>query len=73
MAKEVIEVPLSGKITTCEKKVGDSVKEGDVICNLEAMKMENAIMSSHNGKIIEMNVKPDQVVEFGQVIAVIEY
>jgi biotin carboxyl carrier protein len=73
LAKEVVEVPISGKITTCEVKLGDSVKEGDVICNIEAMKMENAIMASHSGKITEIKVKADQVVECGDTIAVIEY
>jgi biotin carboxyl carrier protein len=73
LPKEVVEVPISGKVTTCEVKLGDSVKEGDVICSIDAMKMENAIMAPHSGKIIELKVKPDQIVDAGETLAVIEY
>ena len=73
MAKEVIEVPISGKITTIEVKVGDSVKEGDTICFIESMKMENAIMTSVSGAVSEIKVSPNQVVDTGDVIAIIDY
>ena len=73
MAKEIVEVPISGKITTVEVKIGDSVKEGDTLCYIESMKMENAIMAPVSGKIIDVKVNPAQVVDTGDVIAVIEY
>ena len=73
MAKEIVEVPISGKITTVETKVGDQVKEGDTICFIESMKMENAIMAPVSGKITEIKVSPSQVVDTGDLIAVIEY
>ncbi len=73
MANEIIEVPISGMITTIECKVGQSVAEGDVVCYLESMKMENAILATVSGKITELKVNPNQVVEAGDVIAVIEY
>jgi biotin carboxyl carrier protein len=73
VAKEIIEVPISGKITTVECKAGDKVAEGDVICYLESMKMENAIMSPVVGKVMEIKVTPGQAVESGDLIAVIEY
>ncbi len=73
MAKEIVEVPISGKITTVEAKVGDQVKEGDTICFIESMKMENAIMAPVSGKITEIKVTPNQVVDTGDLIAVIEY
>jgi biotin carboxyl carrier protein len=73
LAKEVVEVPISGKITTVEVKLGDSISEGDTICFIESMKMENAIMAPVSGKIIEVKVSPSQVVDTGDLIAVIEY
>ena len=73
MARESIEVPITGKIISIEVKVGDAVKEGDVVCVLESMKMENPILSPVDGSVVEIGVKPDQVVKPGEVIAVIEY
>ena len=73
MAKEIVEVPISGKITTVEVRVGDQVKEGDTICYIESMKMENAIMAPVSGMITEVKVSPSQVVDTGDLIAVIEY
>jgi biotin carboxyl carrier protein len=73
LAKEIVEVPITGKIISVEGKVGDSVQEGDVICTIEAMKMENPIMAPVAGKITELNVKVGEVVSAGNVIAVIEY
>ncbi len=73
MAKETVEVPITGKIISVEVKVGDSVKEGDVICILESMKMENPILAAVNGKVVEIGVKAEQVVKPGEMIAIIEY
>ena len=73
MARESVEVPITGKIISVDVKVGDSVKEGDVICVLESMKMENPIMSPVDGTIVEIGVTPDKVVKPGEIIAVIEY
>ena len=73
MAKETIEVPITGKIISVNVKAGDAVNEGDVICVLESMKMENPILTPVNGTVIEVHVIEDQVVKPGEVIAVIEY
>ena len=73
MAQEIVEVPITGKIIGVEAKVGDAVEEGDVICTIEAMKMENPIMAPVAGKITEIRVKVGDVVSTGNVIAVIEY
>jgi biotin carboxyl carrier protein len=73
MAKETVEVPITGKIISVDVKVGDNVKEGDVICVLESMKMENPILSPVDGAIVEVNITVDQVVKPGDTIAVIEY
>ena len=73
MARETVEVPITGKIISVAVNVGDSVKEGDVICILESMKMENPILAAVSGKVVEVAVKPEQVVKPGEKIAVIEY
>ena len=73
MARESVEVPITGKVISVDVKVGDTVKEGDVICVLESMKMENPILSPVDGSIVEIGVAADQVVKPGEVIAVIEY
>ena len=73
MAQEIIEVPLAGKITTVNVKVGDKVEEGDIICLLESMKMENPIVAPVAGKIIQLGVAAEQVVNPGGTVAVIEY
>ena len=73
MAQEIIEVPITGKIISVEAKVGDVVQEGDVICFIESMKMENPILAPVAGTITEIQVSVGQVVETGNLIAIIEY
>jgi glutaconyl-CoA decarboxylase len=73
LARETIEVPITGKIISVNVKVGDSVREGDTVCILESMKMENPIVSPVGGKVIEVGVREEQVVKPGEKIAVIEY
>ena len=73
MAKEVIEAPLPGKIIRVEVTVGNTVEEGGVICTIEAMKMENPILSPAKASILEVAVTPGQVVKTGEKIAVIDY
>ena len=73
MAQEIVEVPLTGKIISVNVKPGDEVKEGDILCLLESMKMENPILAPVNGTITQIGVTVDQVVKFGEIIAIIEY
>ena len=73
MAQEIVEVPITGKLTSVEVKVGDAVQEGDVICYIESMKMENPILAPVGGTIVEINLSSEQVVEAGDLVAIIEY
>jgi biotin carboxyl carrier protein len=73
LATEVVEVPIAGKIIDVKVKVGDKVEEGDVVCMLESMKMENPIFAPVSGTVKEVSVGAGQTVKFGQTIAVIEY
>jgi biotin carboxyl carrier protein len=72
LAQERVEFPITGKITTVNVKAGDTVQEGDVLCFLESMKMENPILAPVGGKIANIDVSAGQVVEAGDLAAVIE-
>ena len=52
--------------------VGDTVKNGDVVCIVEAMKMMNEIKAEVAGKVLEICVEDGQTVEFGQVLRYVE-
>ncbi|NOQ17886.1 MAG: biotin/lipoyl-binding protein [Dehalococcoidales bacterium] len=73
MAQEIVEVPITGKIISVNVKPGDQVQEGDVICILESMKMENPILAPVDGTIGEVGVSAEQVVKPGETITVIEF
>ena len=73
MAQEIIEAPITGKIISVEVKVGDVVQEGDVICFIESMKMENPILAPVAGTVTEIQASVEQVIEAGNLIAIIEY
>ena len=73
MARETVEVSITGKIISVNVKAGDQVKEDDVLCMLESMKMENPIVSTVGGTVVEVCVKADQMVKPGDTVAVIEY
>ncbi len=53
-------------------KVGDIVHKGEEIANLEAMKMENAILAPFDGLIAELCVKNNDTVQEGQLLFIIE-
>src|SRR5690606_18711385 len=52
--------------------VGDTVKEGDVLCIIEAMKMMNQIESDRAGKVTAIMARNGDPVEFGQPLFVVE-
>lgn len=47
-------------------KVGDSIKEGDTLCIIEAMKLMNELESEINGEIVSIMVKNGEMVEYGK-------
>ncbi len=53
-------------------EVGDTVKKGQVLCIIEAMKLMNEIESDVDGKIVEILAENAQPVEFGQELFLIE-
>ena len=52
--------------------VGQTIKAGDVLCIIEAMKMFNEIEADREGKIIEILIKNGEPVEYDQPLFVIE-
>ena len=53
-------------------EVGSEVKEGDVVCIIEAMKLMNEIKSEHTGRITQICVKNGDPIEYGQVLMYVE-
>lgn len=53
-------------------EVGSEIKEGDVVCIIEAMKLMNEIKSEHAGKVIQICVKNGDPIEYGQVLMYVE-
>ena len=73
MAQEKVEFPITGKIISVNVKQGDAVEEGDTLCFLESMKMENPILAPVSGTVTQIELSPNQVVEAGDQVAIIEY
>ncbi len=63
---------MPGKIIRILVAEGDTVAEGDVICILEAMKMENELKAPQAGTVKALYVQPGQDVESGAVLVDIE-
>ncbi len=64
-----VSAPMPGTILDVKVSVGQSVKKGDVICVLEAMKMENDIPAPCDGVIASVNTQKGASVVAGDVIA----
>ena len=67
-----IRAPMQGTIVKVLVEKGQPIQAGDVVCILEAMKMENHIASTREGEITDLPIRPGQVVETGQLLAVID-
>ena len=61
--------PMPGTILAVKVSAGQQVKKGDVICVLEAMKMENDIPAPQDGVIASINVQKGASVNAGDVLA----
>jgi acetyl-CoA/propionyl-CoA carboxylase biotin carboxyl carrier protein len=67
-----IRAPMQGTIVKVLVEKGQAIRAGEVVCILEAMKMENHIASTREGEISELPIRPGQVVETGALLAVID-
>jgi acetyl-CoA/propionyl-CoA carboxylase biotin carboxyl carrier protein len=68
----IISAPMQGTILKVLIEKGQEIRAGDVICILEAMKMENHIASTREGEVTDLPIRAGQVVETGQTLAVID-
>jgi biotin carboxyl carrier protein len=67
-----VKAPMPGLIVKLEAHVGDSVKRGQGVVVVEAMKMENEVRAPDSGVVKEIRVREQQAVEKGEVLVVIE-
>ena len=67
-----VNAPMTGVILSVSVKKGDQVKTGQVMCILEAMKMENEIRAPKAGTVKEVYVSEGSSVSEGEVLLVIE-
>lgn len=70
-AGETVEAPMPGAILRVEVTQGQAVKAGDLLVVLEAMKMENEILSPRDGTVAQIVVQKGSTVETGSPLIVL--
>ena len=68
---DAVVTPMQGTVLSVEVADGDEVQAGQVLCVVEAMKMENEIAAHRDGVVTELRVKPGQPVAAGETICVL--
>lgn len=63
--------PIGGKVLDIKVNVGSSVKKGDVVCVIEAMKLENEIKANADGVIKEIKTSKGSMVQNKDVLFII--
>ncbi|MDU6523161.1 MAG: biotin/lipoyl-containing protein, partial [Enterococcus sp.] len=63
--------PMAGTILSIKVKLGETVKKGDTLCVLEAMKMETPVLAPADGKVASIEVSENQTVESNQQLLAI--
>ena len=69
---EAVNCPMPGTILAVNVNAGDSIKKGQVLFILEAMKMENEIMASRDGVVASVSVTKGASVQTGDVLCTIQ-
>ena len=69
--ENTIVAPLPGVVTAVNVKPGDSVKKGQILVKIVAMKMENEILSPRDGTVKEVHAKMDGNVNKGEAVVVL--
>jgi biotin carboxyl carrier protein len=68
---EEVLAPMPGKILQLKVSEGDSIKVGDTLLILEAMKMENEIIADTSGNVKKINVAVNDMVDTSDILMVI--
>jgi biotin carboxyl carrier protein len=71
-SKVEVRSPMPGMVVRCEVKEGTIIAAGDGLLILEAMKMENEIRATTNGRVMKLLVHDRQVVDKGELLLIIE-
>lgn len=66
-----VECPMPGKVLSLTASVGQSVRAGDCLFVIEAMKMENEIVAPQDGTVKQILVSQGTMVDTGDILAVI--
>jgi len=69
---EAIEAEMQGTILSVDVDEGDEVSAGDVVCVLEAMKMESDVVAERGGTVASVHVGEGDSVDMGDVLVVLE-
>jgi acetyl-CoA/propionyl-CoA carboxylase biotin carboxyl carrier protein len=69
--RDAVVSPMQGTVLAVEVAEGDEVEPGQVLCIVEAMKMENEVHAHRAGRVTELSVTPGEPVKTGQVICVV--
>ena len=64
--------PMQGTVLSLKVAEGDTVEAGQVICIVEAMKMENEVIAHRTGVVSDLSIAPGQPVTTGQAICAID-
>ena len=70
-ARDAVISPMQGTVLAVEVSEGEEVAAGQVVCVVEAMKMENEIRAHRQGRVKELSVAAGQPVATGQVVCVL--
>jgi biotin carboxyl carrier protein len=68
---DVVVSPMQGTVLSVQVEEGDAVRSGQVLCVVEAMKMENEVHAHQDGVVESLAIAPGDPIATGQTICVI--
>lgn len=68
----VVVAPIQGNVQDIKVKVGDHVKKGQCLFIIEAMKLENEVLSAYDGEVVEIITSKGKLVQNGEQLLIIK-